>query len=172
MAYIGVEPAARYSNLVQQTFSSPTGTSFTLTQAVTSSVDIALFIDNVRQDPTGYTASGTTLTTSTISSPSTMYCLFNGKTVNTINPSDGSVGIAQLSATGTPSAALALKGDNSWGTAGGPSLGADAIIRTNGKAITSDIVFAGTENGMTIGPVTINSGITVTVTSGSTWTIV
>jgi hypothetical protein len=101
-----------------------------------------------------------------------MYCLFNGKTVNTINPADGSVGIAQLSATGSPSSALALKGDKTWGTAGGPSLGADAMIRTNGKAIASNIVFAGTENGMTIGPVTINSGITVTVTSGSTWTIV
>jgi len=172
MSYIGNVPAEKYNSLTQQTFSAPTGTSFALTQSVTNSVDLALFIDNVRQDPTSYTASGTTLTTSTISSPSTMYCLFIGKSVGTISPPVDSVGIAQLSATGTPSSALALKGDNTWGTAGGPSLGSDAIIRTNGKTIASDIVFAGTENGLTIGPVTINSGITVTVTSGSTWTIV
>ena len=59
-----------------------------------------------------------------------------------------------------------------WGTAGGPSLGTNAIIRTNAKTIAENITFAGTENGMTAGPVTINSGYTVTVTSGSTWTIV
>ena len=60
----------------------------------------------------------------------------------------------------------------SWGTAGGPSLGTDAVIRTNAKTIAENITFAGTENGMSAGPVTINSGYTVTVTSGSTWTIV
>ena len=84
----------------------------------------------------------------------------------------GSVDLAHLSATGTPTASLALKGDYSWGTAGGPSLGTNAIIRTNAKTIAENITFAGTENGMTAGPVTINSGYTVTVTSGSTWTIV
>jgi hypothetical protein len=91
MSYVGNEPAEKYSSLTQQTFSSPTGTSFTLDQSVTSSVDIALFIDNVRQDPTTYTATGTSLTTSTISSPSTMYCLFNGKTTETVAPPANSV---------------------------------------------------------------------------------
>ena len=96
MPYIGNIPAAKYSSLTQQTFASPTGTSFTLSQSVTNSKDVALFIDNVRQDPSGYTASGTTLTTSTISSPSTMYCLFNGRTTETVSPPDGSVGTAKL----------------------------------------------------------------------------
>jgi hypothetical protein len=153
MAYIGNVPAEKYSALTQQTFSSPTGTSFTLSTAVTNSRDIALFIDNVRQDPTSYTAVGTALTTSTIASPSTMYCLFIGKTVETISPpagsvdathlvsgsvgtthlvagsvdssqlAAGSVDLSHLSATGTPSASLALKGDFTWGSAGGPSLG-------------------------------------------------
>ena len=96
MAYIGNVPAEKYSALTQQTFSSPTGTSFTLSTAVTNSRDIALFIDNVRQDPTSYTAVGTALTTSTIASPSTMYCLFIGKTVETISPSAGSVDSSHL----------------------------------------------------------------------------
>ena len=55
---------------------------------------------------------------------------------------------------------------------GGPSLGTDHIIRTNAKTIAENITFAGTENGMSAGPITINSGYTVTVTSGSTWTVV
>ena len=57
--------------------------------------------------------------------------------------------------------------------AGGPSLGVDSVIRTNAKTITASITFAGTENGMSAGPVSISgAGVSVTVTSGSTWTIV
>ncbi len=54
---------------------------------------------------------------------------------------------------------------------GGPSLGTNSIIRTNAKVIAENITFAGTENGMSIGPITVNSGYTVTVASGSTWVI-
>jgi len=100
MAYIGNVPAEKYIALTQQTFSSPTGTSFTLSQAVTNSVDIDLYIDNVKQNPASYSVSGTALTTSTIASPSTMYCIFNGKAMQTVNPPDDSVGLAQL-ASGT-----------------------------------------------------------------------
>lgn len=55
---------------------------------------------------------------------------------------------------------------------GGPSLGSQSVIRTNAKNIAEDITFAGTENGMTAGPITIDDTFTVTVTSGSTWTVV
>lgn len=58
------------------------------------------------------------------------------------------------------------------GVGGGPSLGTDSIIRTNAKTIDENITFAGTENGSTVGPITISAGYTVTVTSGSTWVIV
>jgi hypothetical protein len=96
MAYIGNVPAEKYTALTQQTFSTPTGTSFTLSQAVTNAVDIDLYIDNVKQDPTTYSVSGTALTTSTIASPSTMYCIYNGRAMQTVNPPDDSVGLAQL----------------------------------------------------------------------------
>ena len=55
---------------------------------------------------------------------------------------------------------------------GGPSLGTDHVIRTNAKTISENITFAGTENGMTAGPVTVADSYTVTVASGSTWTII
>ena len=55
---------------------------------------------------------------------------------------------------------------------GGPSLGDDHVIRTNAKTIDSNINFLGSENGMTAGPISISDGITVTVASGSTWTII
>ena len=59
--------------------------------------------------------------------------------------------------------------DNAIG--GGPSLGTNSIIRTNAKVVNENITFAGTENGLTIGPVTVNAGKTVLVASGSTWVI-
>ena len=55
---------------------------------------------------------------------------------------------------------------------GGPSLGTSHIIRTNAKTIDENITFAGTENGTTAGPVTVSDTYTVTVASGSTWTII
>ena len=61
-----------------------------------------------------------------------------------------------------------------WGEigGGGPSLGTDSVIRTNAKVIATSITFAGTENGGSFGPISLNSGVVVTVTSGSTWTII
>jgi hypothetical protein len=77
------------------------------------------------------------------------------ESVGTSDLEDGSVTAAKINS------AVAL---------GGPSLGTNSIIRTNAKVIAENITFAGTENG-TIGPITVNSGYTVTVDSGSTWVI-
>ena len=51
------------------------------------------------------------------------------------------------------------------------SLGSSSMIRTNGKTISENITFAGTENGSTIGPVTVANTYTVTVSNGSRWVI-
>ena len=62
---------------------------------------------------------------------------------------------------------------------GGPSLGEDSIIRTNGKNIQENITVGATANGgpefangATIGPVQIDNGFTVTVENGATWNII
>ena len=253
MAYIGNIPAEKYVSLAVQHFTVTATASYVLTQSVTSQNEIALFINNVRQEPGGsyaYTAAGTTLTLSAATAATdTMYCVYLGKAVGTIAPPDGSVNSAKIvdgsitnddlagsianakitdlagnKLTGTVTAkgdgasavgkllinceqnshgitiqspvhssgaayTLTLPVDDgnanellktdgagvlSWAvdSGGGPSLGTSHVIRTNAKTIAENITFAGTENGMTAGPVTINSGYTVTVTSGSTWTIV
>jgi hypothetical protein len=196
MAYIGVDIS--YGNIAVQEGvgdGSDVTPIATLNYTVPTSASIMVTLDGVTQVPgvgKDFTASGTTLTFST--APANLVKIlvyFLGRSLDIGTPADntvtnakmannaidsaelvaGSVDLAHLSATGTPSASLALKGDYSWGTAGGDSLGS-GMIRTNGKTIAENITFAGTENGMTAGPVTINSGYTVTVTSGSTWTIV
>ena len=62
---------------------------------------------------------------------------------------------------------------------GGPSLGEDSIIRTNGKNIQENITVGATANGgpefangATIGPVQIDNGYTVTVENGAAWNII
>ena len=54
---------------------------------------------------------------------------------------------------------------------GGPSLGTSSVIRTNANTIGENITFAANTNGTSAGPITINSGFTVTITSGTEWVI-
>tara|TARA_R110000851_G_scaffold96652_2_gene209676 strand:- start:1250 stop:1765 length:516 start_codon:yes stop_codon:yes gene_type:complete len=171
MAYIG--RGINSGDAVSDHLTGSGATVYTLTYDTTTD-GVVLSLDGVVQrNGTDFTILGTQLTfTSAVASPIAIQIIYTGLTLAIGTPGTGTVGISQLSATGTPTSALALKGDNTWGTAGGPSLGTDAIIRTNAKVIAANITFLGSENGMTAGPVTINSGITVTVTSGSIWTTV
>ena len=118
MPYLGSAPATSFQTLAKQDFTTSATTSYTLSNSVTSANDIALFINNVRQEPTyAYSASGTALTlTAATSSSDDMYCVYLGRAVGTINPATGSVGMAQLSATGTKNSSTFLRGDNSFAT--------------------------------------------------------
>ena len=95
MAYIGVQPADAYTSFAVQHFTTSATTSYTLDNPVANENEIALFINNVRQQPGSsyaYTASGTSLTLSAATSASdTMYCVFIGKAVQTVTPAVGSV---------------------------------------------------------------------------------
>ena len=118
MPYVGVQPSTSFQTLAKQDFATSATTSYTLSQSVSSANDIALFINNVRQEPTyAYSASGTALTlTAATTSSDDMYCVYLGRAVGTINPASGSVGLGELSATGTKDATTFLRGDNTFAT--------------------------------------------------------
>ena len=61
-----------------------------------------------------------------------------------------------------------------WGSIGGGATGAggDQIFYQNGQTVTTDYTITAGQNAGTFGPITINSGVTVTVPTGSTWSIV
>ena len=64
-------------------------------------------------------------------------------------------------------------GTLSWANAGAATGGStDAIFYENGQAVTADYTITNNQNAGSFGPITINSGITVTVGTGETWTIV
>jgi len=100
MAYIGNIPAEKYVSLTTQHFTVTATASYVLTNSVANENGIALFINNVRQEPGGsyaYTAAGTTLTLSAATAGTdTMYCVYLGKAVGTIVPPDGSVNSAKI----------------------------------------------------------------------------
>ena len=121
MSYLGNAPALAYTSFAKQDFTTSATTSYTLDNPVANANELALFINFVRQEPTtAYSASGTSLTlTSATSSSDDMYCVFLGKAVQTVNPPNASVGLSQLTATGTKDATTFLRGDNTFAVAGG-----------------------------------------------------
>lgn len=71
----------------------------------------------------------------------------------------------------------ALKSDGagnlSWGTAGGATgAGGDDVFYENGQTVTTSYTLTTNKNAMSAGPITINSGATVTIPSGASWVVV
>ncbi len=101
MPYIGNQPAEQFTSFATQEFSTSATTSYTLDHAVTNENEIALFINNVRQQPgsgKAYTATGTALTLSAATaSTDTMYCVFLGRALQTVNPATNSITAAMVS---------------------------------------------------------------------------
>jgi len=101
MPYIGNQPAEQFTSFATQEFSTSATTSYTLDHAVTNENEIALFVNNVRQQPgsgKAYTATGTALTLSAATaSTDTMYCVFLGRALQTVNPATNSITAAMVS---------------------------------------------------------------------------
>jgi hypothetical protein len=169
MPFIGNQPALSYTSFAKQDFTTSVTTSYTLDNPVANANELALFINFVRQEPTtAYSASGTSLTlTSATSASDDMYCVFLGKAVQTVNPPNGSVGTAQLSASGTKDATTFLRGDNTFAVAGGTNTpyfyGRLASDQSVSRAVMTKVT------GMTNTEIDSNSafdGTTFTVPSG------
>ena len=56
--------------------------------------------------------------------------------------------------------------------AGATGGGSDEIFYENGQNVTTNYTITNGKNAMSAGPITINSGVTVTVGTGETWTVV
>ena len=128
MAYIGSVPTTaafpfdQFSGTGSQTV-------FTLSQAPASTTSIAVAVSGVTQNPNTYSVSGTTLTFTGAppSGTNNIGVLFLGLPTLIGVPSAATVGLTQLSATGTPSATNFHRGDNTWA-------GVDALTTASGSA--------------------------------------
>jgi len=61
-----------------------------------------------------------------------------------------------------------------WGAIGGGATGggSDDVFYENGQTVTTNYTLTTNKNAVTAGPVTINSSVTVTIPSGSSWVVV
>ena len=97
MAYVGtpIDTTNQFQSLQGKRFSGDASTTaFTLDVAPTSTLDIEVFVENVRQDPnSAYSLSGTTLTFAAAppSGTNNIYVVHQAKAVGTISPAAGTV---------------------------------------------------------------------------------
>jgi hypothetical protein len=71
--------------------------------------------------------------------------------------------------------ATSFAGDGSSLTgisAGATGGGSDQVFYENGQNVTTNYTITNTKNAMSAGPITVDSGVTVTVGAGETWTVV
>ena len=102
MAYVGnpIDTTNTFQSLVGKRFNGDgSTTAFTLDVAPSSTLDLEVFVGNVRQDPnSAYTVSGTTLTFTGAppSGTNNIYVVHQAKSVGTITPGANSVGVTEL----------------------------------------------------------------------------
>jgi hypothetical protein len=190
MAYIGNSPSntGNYQQVddISSSFNGST-TSFALevdSTAITPAKDgqLLVSINGVMQEPDSTGTNGFKVSSSNIvfsaapAASSTFWAIYQGQSVDVGTPSAGTVGLTELSATGTASGTTFLRGDNTWVAptdstklplAGGALTGA---VTTNSTFDGRDVATDGTKldtieaiSGSTTGQLLTSTG------SASTW---
>jgi len=61
-----------------------------------------------------------------------------------------------------------------WGSIGGGASGggSDAVFYENDQNVTTDYTIVAAKNAMTAGPITVDSGVTVTIETGARWVVI
>ena len=145
MAYIGTSPVGTFGTGAKDRFSGNNSTTaFTLSRSVANVNDIAVFVDNVRQEPTeAYTVSGTTLsfTGTPATGSNNIYVVHRSNSLSVTPPSGRNDDIANLQVT------TSLSGENISGTLNTPF----GLNATDGSATDAGdrVVLNGTDSGST-----------------------
>ena len=111
MPFIGKSPTAGFASIVKDDLT-PNGstTAFTLSKQVANANDIAVFLGNVRQEPTdAYTVNGTTLTMSEAPASGLNFYVLHiaGTHESSVVPADNTISTAKIQASAVTSAKLA-----------------------------------------------------------------
>ena len=98
MAYVGPPSNNSYTSFEKQTITGNGGQTYTLSRSVTSSEEIEVYVNNVRQEPgVAYTASGTSLNmTGNVASTDSFYLVYQGKALQTKSVPDNSIGSGKI----------------------------------------------------------------------------
>ncbi len=174
MSYIG--KGSHFANLRSKSFDGDgTAMSISLDYPAPTSGSVLVFIDGIKQDTSAYSLVGSTLTfTGTVASgTNNIEVVQLGILTNQNEISDQTIRLSSLVTTGTASSDVFLDGTMEWkdilpfgGVVG------ENIFFNNEKEINSSYSIEASTNAMSAGPINVASGVTVTIPSGSNWTIV
>ena len=161
MGYLGtpIDTTNQFQSLQGKRFNGDNSTTdFTLDVAPGSTLDIEVFVGNVRQDPnSAYTVSGTTLsfTGAPPSGTNNIYVVHQAKSVGTITPGANTVGVTELNLSdGSNGQALTTNGSGTlaFSTISGTTINNNAdnrVITGSGTANTlegeANLTFDGTD---------------------------
>ncbi len=96
-SYLGNIPSNNFVSLKRQVITGNGGASYTLDYSVASVNDVAIFVNNVRQDPASYSISTTSLTLGgTISASDSCYIIFLGQALQTVTPDANTITTAMI----------------------------------------------------------------------------
>ena len=140
-------------------------TAFTLSRPVASVAQVQAVVNNVAQNPSdAFTVSSNTITFTSAPSSGTnnIYVYYTSPITQVIAPSQGTVGLTQLSATGTPSSSTFLRGDNAWSA---PSTSAQ-IQPISASVAANALTISASALTLNFRSTTLGSG-TVTTVSGT-----
>ena len=157
MAYIGNQAQSSFTSFDRQSLTGNGTTGpYTLSHSVANEQEIEVFVNYVRQRPAdAYTVSGNQMTmTGNVLSTDDFYVVFQGKALQTVVPPDGSVTSAKFAA------GLVLGGGSYLGDSGG---GTGDIFRVHQDQLDTNITVAANTNALCAGPLTVATGVTVTV---------
>ena len=158
MAYIGNQAQTAFTSFDKQTITGDGTATYTLSHSVANEQEVEVFVNNVRQEGgsgKAYTVSDNQITFSeNIASTDDCYVVFQGKALQTVVPPDGSVTSAKFAA------GLVLGGGSYLGDSGG---GTGDIFRVHQDQLDTSITVAANTNALCAGPLTVATGVTVTV---------
>jgi hypothetical protein len=167
VAYIGTAPVVgqyRKLDTISGSFNGSTVTfNLTVSGAAVSAgtaQQLLISLGGVIQNPnTDYTVSTNTITFTTAPAAGlTFFGILMGDTLNIGTPSDGTITRAKLA--------------NDFTGATGASGSDDQVFYLNKKTVTASYTIPANYNAGTFGPCTINTGVTVTIPTGSSWVII
>jgi len=180
-----------YGQFLRWGFTGSGQSAFTLTGAYQPDRNAYLaYIDGVVQDPINYTISTSVPRVLTFSAPipsgsfltivelSSRAGATGATGIQGLTGSTGSTGVGATGATGpqgTPGGATGLQGATGLtGATGAMPMGGgtDKLFYENDIVMTTNYTITSNKNAMSAGPITVNPGVTLTVPSGSTYTIV
>jgi len=180
LAQVKAFSSADYATAAQGALADTALLSFTETNDLTAAVTWANVPDaNITQSSVTQHQAALSITESQISDLGT-YVVETSATGSAEIPSgttaqrDGTPAAGYLRFNTTDSSFEGYDG-SAWGAIGGgggaSGGGSDAIFYENGQTITTNYTITSNTNAMSTGPLTVNSGVSVTVPSGSRWVV-